>query len=668
MTAALTNLVQRRQAAADLHDQIRTRFHEYRSPEFARAMAPVVNTLSELTREAQASSYPAAEVARTTMWFGDALFDMAQGGHVTWPLAVDTYRQAERFVLGANDPAMRAKYDGNLANVLMRATPSAATLRDAVARYRAALAILGATSATATYQRELARATQMLAQFEAFERELVQRRTEARALLAGLTAHRLSPAHAARAGELIADLVAVGEAGDLPAMAAVTQRVMAQLAELMQIADEAAPRPTSARGGELATMAMELWRTAMTVALGTAPSPSLRDPLFIALRRLVEVATEARRADDRACAELARVRLWPVCGEVRRMLAIDRFTWIAPPWPTPVTVQPTIGVHIAGTTHAAVVAAACEARGVARVTERPTQVYAEARFASLRSAALVVVDLCGDRRDRAAACYEAGIAMALGTPMVIVAPPGGAPFDVDLDPVPVVDDRLDPAALGAAIDRALALPQRPPTPVDRGPLVVAARRTFTRSAFLTDELARAAGPMEAAATLATVAQHEAINGAPTRIVVVPAWPRAYPDPGHRRLFHVMPFTAPWSNAVKARVSARCAVTGVTYRRHDDVDDPRILRSLWTELGLANAAVVDLTDLNPNVALELGVLDALGTPTLVVGQDGTVATLFRAIRDVRVSEYALADDRLDGAVDRLLRGIPAVSPPRSAEAP
>jgi len=127
MTAALTNLVQRRQAAADLHDQIRTRFHEYRSPEFARAMAPVVNTLSELTREAQASSYPAAEVARTTMWFGDALFDMAQGGHVTWPLAVDTYRQAERFVLGANDPAMRAKYDGNLANVLMRATPSAAT-------------------------------------------------------------------------------------------------------------------------------------------------------------------------------------------------------------------------------------------------------------------------------------------------------------------------------------------------------------------------------------------------------------------------------------------------------------------------------------------------------------------------------------------------------------
>ena len=661
MTGALTEHLRRRQATADMHDQIRGRFRDYHTPEFARAMAPVVNTLADLAREAQASTYPAAEVGRTLMWFGDALFDMAQGGHVAWALPVDTYHQAERYVLAANDPTLRSKHGDNLANILMRAMPSAATLRDAIARYQAALTVLGATPATAGYQQGLTRATMMLGQFEEFERELTQRRAEAQALLTRLPAHRLSASRAARVGELLAKLGSAEAAADLSSMLGLLQQVMATFAELMQVADEAPAATASRRGGELAGLAMELWRAAMTVALGVTLSPPLRDPLFAATRRLVELATEARRLDERACVEFARVRLWPVCSEVRRLLAVERATWIAPVWPTPLVVEPSISVHIAGTTHAAAIAATCEARGVGRTVERPAQVYAEGRFASLRSAAIAIVDLCGDARDRAAACYEAGIAMVLGTPLVIVAPPGATPFDVDLDPVPVIDGALDQPALAAAIDRALALPQRPPTPTDRAPLVAAARRTFTRAAFLVDELARAGGPVEAAATLATVVQHEAANGAPTRVVVVPAWPRRYPEPGHRRVFHVMPFTAPWSSAVKAQVAARCAAAGVTYRRHDDVDDPRILRSLWAELSLADAAVVDLTGLNPNVALELGVLDALGTPTAVVGQDGTVGTLFRSIRDVRVGEYALGDARLDEAVDRLLRGLTTTTP-------
>jgi hypothetical protein len=81
-------------------------------------------------------------------------------------------------------------------------------------------------------------------------------------------------------------------------------------------------------------------------------------------------------------------------------------------------------------------------------------------------------------------------------------------------------------------------------------------------------------------------------------------------------------------------------------RGDRVSDPRIIRSIWEEICRATHVLVDLTDFNANVALELGIALTLGKKTLIVGQGDTVDRLFPSVAKLRVHPYKVGTGLAD----------------------
>jgi len=88
-------------------------------------------------------------------------------------------------------------------------------------------------------------------------------------------------------------------------------------------------------------------------------------------------------------------------------------------------------------------------------------------------------------------------------------------------------------------------------------------------------------------------------------------------------------------------------------RGDLVSEPHVIRSIWEEICRATHVLVDLTDFNANVALELGIAHTLGRPTLMVGQGYTVELLFPMIAKARFSAY---DDASSAQLSDLVRGF------------
>jgi hypothetical protein len=370
---------------------------------------------------------------------------------------------------------------------------------------------------------------------------------------------------------------------------------------------------------------------------------------------LVALAGKLRGSTPEEAVELERSRLRDVAAEGRRLLARNNVTWVSPGWASGKTLPAPNGVHVTASSHGEAIGAACGTRGLEILPIPPGRELAEARFDSLRRSAVVVVDIGIEATARAAACYEAGIALVLGKPVVVIAGADPLPFDVDVEPVRTGAGRLDVEAFGLALDRALIEPQRASSPGNLSDLATAARERFVAQATLVNELERCLDqPLKAAAALENIVRDYDSRSGQSSLVAYPAWPRLYPRLGERRLFHVMPFGGGWPDDVKRRVAEVCRGThSATYRRHDDVSDPRIIRSLWDELSMASHVLVDLTDLNANVAVELGVADTLGKNILCVGQPGTVRSLFPMIKGVRVVEYTLAGTGLESIVGNWL---------------
>jgi hypothetical protein len=637
-------LIARREAAAVRHDEVRARFGatEYARPELAAAMAPVVAELGAIAAAMDAAADAApVEVARSWMWYGDAQFDLAQGGHVPFADAVRSYQQADPYLRVAKDAVLRAKWDGNLANIELRDAAGATVLRGVVARFERALGVLGATPATAEYQRGLAAARYQLEQFDLMNRELAARKVDAQGLVRALQLEQLAPAVAAAMSDLIRELAAFPAAiDDLDTGLRLGRRVREIFLELMELASTPAAPPAT-RGGRIAALAMQLWQDLSAAALAPIDA-DLCSALFEVTHDLVVAAGALGGAsNDAAAIEIERVQLRGAAAAGRRLLAHAHVTWVEPAWSTPLVATLDDTAHVAGAAGArlAAITALCAARGLAVAEDVVGPDLPEQRFNAMRRAAVVIVDLTSaDPAVRAAACYETGIALVLGAPLVVLAGADPLPFDVDAEPVRT----MDPAALGDAIDRALVLRQRVASIGTADAMVeleAAMRRRFPDQRFLIDGVrTRLDQPLAVAAALDSVLHAFTQITHTTAIAAHPAWRRAYRTPGARRLFHIMPFRPTWADAAKAAARRATEAAGALYRRHDDVADPHILRSLWDELTRATHFLVDLTDLNPNVALELGIADTLGTPTLLVGHPGTVATLFPMLRRIRVTEY------------------------------
>ncbi|MFO0829026.1 MAG: hypothetical protein U0572_12875 [Phycisphaerales bacterium] len=392
-------------------------------------------------------------------------------------------------------------------------------------------------------------------------------------------------------------------------------------------------------------------------------------------------ATEAARIADRADSAFRRLRaatteaqwieqqrshLRRVALELRRFERRRHVMAIAPAWPTtPAAIDANAVFFCGGDELRATVARACERIGMSMPLLRRVDDATHARWDALRTAGLALFDFT--EYDRAAsdppgplptsrdalaaialaaapaarAAYECGWALVLGVPIVTIAREGqGLPFDIDIEAVRVTGDAdLDATRLALGMQAAMFGTQREARAEDLRPTIawLRARLSGDREVrSLLDGLEESKDAMHAQFAMQAALERANATGL---ALVVPAFAPRYPSvDAPRTLFHVTGFR-PWAKPCEDALRAACERTGIEYRIGYERLDPDILRAVWDDVGGASLVVADLTNLNPNAALELAVAQALGRPTLVVSQTPDLHTHLPALAKVRTHSYA-----------------------------
>jgi hypothetical protein len=106
----------------------------------------------------------------------------------------------------------------------------------------------------------------------------------------------------------------------------------------------------------------------------------------------------------------------------------------------------------------AVLALACRRSGLSLPPSAAGEAHARTRWRQLQQAMVAVFDVRGgSEAERAGVCYELGIALTLGRPLVVLASPGQElPFDIDVDPVQVAGDgQAEQTMVADVLDRAV---------------------------------------------------------------------------------------------------------------------------------------------------------------------------------------------------------------------
>ncbi len=239
------------------------------------------------------------------------------------------------------------------------------------------------------------------------------------------------------------------------------------------------------------------------------------------------------------------------------------------------------------------------------------------RWRSLRRAGLAVFDL-SDAAPRV--YYELGMALAAGSQLLLTAPEGTVlPFDVAQQVL-----RYDGSeALLGLLQRAL--PAAFYEVQTQGPRLVDGVDPLLLRTRAHDTLGR----------------HAADRGA----WLLPRWRPQPTATAPRRWFAVMPFraapTKQWQRLRQRFASAQPQALAV---RGDEAEGQEIIESIWDELCRASWVTADLSGLNPNVCLEVGIAHTLGRRTLLIGEPGTAQRLAQELPGLakwRCHEYGRA---------------------------
>lgn len=275
---------------------------------------------------------------------------------------------------------------------------------------------------------------------------------------------------------------------------------------------------------------------------------------------------------------------------------------------------------------------------------------AQERWNQLCSASVAVFDIgVPEVAVRAQVCYELGLALALGKPsVVVVRGRQGVPFDVNLRPIRLRGDRVrDADVLGEAIQQALGsiVWGGGEAGLGKGPREALAWLDRRFHGRLSDGTLRVAVEEterhqdDAVAFRRSLEQLLGMLGADAPAALLPAWPPAYPDPTDKPCcFQVMPFRPRWAKETRDLAARVCEENDWTYSRGDEADEQRIIRGIWSEIGRASAVLVDITGHNPNVALELGFVHALGRPYRIVAQGAAKKHMFDSLEKVQIHSY------------------------------
>ncbi len=365
----------------------------------------------------------------------------------------------------------------------------------------------------------------------------------------------------------------------------------------------------------------------------------------------------ASLAPDGDPSKLEYESLRPLALDVRDFSLRHHLTLIRPIWPSDTVVQNPHALFYAGGEQVAeMLDRALAGRSLHRLTAEPGREPASQRWNQLRQAALGVFDFTRFKRNAslgeasgvAIVAYELGMALTLGRPAVIVASENqDLPFDLDIEPVRVNVSEQDSTALASALDEALYGLQRSRAGTSVADSIQHLRaelkshpdsRVRNSLTSLDDEAAQ-----DAVKSRLLIASTLGFLGAEAPRIAFPTWPGSYPNPDRKRCFHVTAFGPPWASTTSHAVEEACG-REVHYIRGDRLLSPDILRSIWDEICTATHVVVDLTGMNANVALELGIAHALGRNVLLISQDQQSKRHFRAIAKQRMHHYSLTGDQ------------------------
>ncbi len=581
------------------------------------------------------------------MWLGSAQFDLAQGGHLQIADAIESYRQAQRYVDLADDEVLRAKFDSNLANVLIKSPTSVEVVEEAVARYQRALPVLERCLPSHAPQTEawLSKSRSLLDQLRDYSRRRKEAVGSIRDLVAGLSTYSLDRASLLGIQARLQRIIDLGNPAEVGEMMRGVEEIQRGFQELMEIVRTADSRRT---GGQapIVQHLIALWQTLVDQALALNIDTASRDRAGDLAQRIIDRVTEdLDGASPEEVRDLEASRLRALALDARQLLYRHHLSWASPIWTATRRAPDANGVYLTEGPLRGALEQACRDHGLEVLGPEPGQNVAQSHYDAIRRSTVVVVHLVGDPPSLAAGAYALGIALVLGRPVVVLAAPDfDVPFNIDVQPVRTADDALDEGAFLAALDAAFYLPQRAPEPVSLVPLLEATRRRFPHQTHLLSEFeSHIEDPTIARDILGAVL---ASNPDARAQVCLPAWPRAWPDPDAPPfLFHVTAFHGGWPDQVSVALRKALAGGPMTYLRHDDTNDPSLLASLWRCLCTASFVLVDLTGFNANAALECGVAHALGKPVRVIGQPGVAESRFPALDEVLIHRYDLGD--LDG---------------------
>jgi hypothetical protein len=245
------------------------------------------------------------------------------------------------------------------------------------------------------------------------------------------------------------------------------------------------------------------------------------------------------------------------------------------------------------------------------------------RWSLTRESVVGVYDLTGkSQRERASVCHALGVGLARGIYPVVIAQEGAAlPFDIDVDTLYLRPPAFDTSSIAKRLDQALF-----------GLHLPSGERSIRATATHLPGGRTCSDPVELERQL----KHD-LSG--DSALLQPVWPPLYPDSSEKSCFHIMPFGQPWSAQVRDKVRRGVERGGLRYSRGDQAKKTHIVRAIWDEICRSSGVIADLTGLNENVCLELGLAQAVGRPVLLMSQDKSGTRMFPEIAKIQVRRYS-----------------------------
>jgi len=412
-----------------------------------------------------------------------------------------------------------------------------------------------------------------------------------------------------------------------------------------------------------------------------AEASRVKEKLQTALERFRAATTEEQWVLQQ------RTAIRPALLALRRFERRHHLTTIDPPWPAQLATVDPNAAFISGLREVRpAVDAALAKLGMAEPVAHGVDDPMHTRWKLLRRSAVAVFDFTGfdratsdpsgalprtnaalDAVAHAAAptaqvAYEYGWALVLGIPTMAVARAGQTtPFDVDVEPVRLHgDSERDGMAIALGLQAALIGTQREArASVDLSATINYLHQRFSADPSASDLLTRMHGSEDATAVQYAAESLLERSGGRGGMLAWPAYKPVYPPvTGRRALFHVTAFR-PWSRPCENALRKLCGEE-IEYRIGYEHLDPDIMGAIWRDLASASYVVADLTLLNPNAALELGIAHALGRPTLVISRTPGLGKHMPALAKVRTHTYGVGKAGLKDLEDLVRRFVSETS--------